>query len=176
VQKTNLNRASFDTGRNVIELVGLKDDVEDAKMMIESHCDYYSVYKDMDTELANIEDGFYEIEGKGKGKGKKGGKKGGKGGFGKFGDRDDWFSAGKGGSGFYPDERDSGKGKGKGKGKGSDKGYGGKGSGKDRDYDDYRGGKGGKGDRDSKGGKKGKKGGSWHDEDDESDDEYYGGA
>ena len=62
--KTNLSRSNI-TEDNKIELIGLRDDVEDAKLLIEQHTAYFGVYKDMDRELQNIEGEYNELTSKG---------------------------------------------------------------------------------------------------------------
>ncbi|CAD7927320.1 unnamed protein product [Amoebophrya sp. A25] len=75
-EKSGIVRASLNRTTNVVELIGLKDCVEDAKMALESHCTYFEVYKEMDDELLEIDNSFAELGANGKG-GKKGkGKKG----------------------------------------------------------------------------------------------------
>merc|ERR1712228_610456 len=62
----------FDDKTSSIELCGLSNQVEAAKMMIMVHRDYLPVYKDMGQERDEIQAQFAEQDFKGKGKKAKG--------------------------------------------------------------------------------------------------------
>lgn len=68
----NYKKSRYLANENKIELIGLKETVEDAKQVLDTHCQYYSVYKEMDNELAAIDGEFFELDdqwGRGGGRG-----------------------------------------------------------------------------------------------------------
>lgn len=77
-KKADLHSAHFDDKTSSLELCGLKQQVEDAKMLINVHSEYQSVYQNMDEEQSLIQQSFDELDAAGdrrqKGKGKSGGK------------------------------------------------------------------------------------------------------
>jgi len=79
-----------------IELIGLKQQIEDTIMLLEGHSQYHSVYKEMDREQENLQSSFADL-----------GRMGGKGGW-------------KGGKKSEADDKGKGKGSVKGKGKSKD--------------------------------------------------------
>merc|ERR1719263_900093 len=101
-----------------------RDDVEDAKLLIEQHTAYFGVYKDMDRELQNIEGEYNELTSKGMKSGPMGKKGKGKG----KNFMDDFY----GGKGGWDDGYSKG---GKGKGKKGGKGYDAKGEKQHGNYD-----------------------------------------
>lgn len=73
-EKAGLQYARFDNKTSSIELRGLRQQVEDAKLMVHVHRDYLSVYQDMSNEQRTIAKQFAELDRRGGKKG--GGKKG----------------------------------------------------------------------------------------------------
>mmetsp|Transcript_12819 Transcript_12819/g.45390 ORF Transcript_12819/g.45390 Transcript_12819/m.45390 type:complete len:485 (-) Transcript_12819:54-1508(-) len=61
-RKTELSYARFDDKAGCLELCGLKHQVENARMLIEAHTEYLSVYKTMDEEQCAIQQGFEQLE------------------------------------------------------------------------------------------------------------------
>mmetsp|Transcript_91144 Transcript_91144/g.262880 ORF Transcript_91144/g.262880 Transcript_91144/m.262880 type:complete len:457 (+) Transcript_91144:84-1454(+) len=70
-----LQYARFDSKTSSIELRGLRQQVEDAKLMVQVHRDYLAVYQDMSKEQRTLAKEFAELDRRGgkKGGGKKGG-------------------------------------------------------------------------------------------------------
>ncbi|CAD7955380.1 unnamed protein product [Amoebophrya sp. A120] len=76
-EQSGIGQCIFDGDRNVVTLIGLKEQVQDAMMLLEAHCTYNDVYQEMDEELAELEnelDRGNRGAGRGgtKGKGKRG--------------------------------------------------------------------------------------------------------
>ncbi|KAF4695319.1 fragile X mental retardation [Perkinsus olseni] len=78
----NLNYARLDesTGSPCLVLSGRRQDLDDAKLLLDSHLQYHDVFEDMAKESRELGDEFYRLgdgpgprRGKGKGKGKGGG-------------------------------------------------------------------------------------------------------
>ncbi|KAF4707245.1 fragile X mental retardation [Perkinsus olseni] len=78
----NLNYARLDesTGSPCLVLSGRRQDIDDAKLLLDSHLQYHDVFEDMAKESRELGDEFYRLgdgpdprRGKGKGKGKGGG-------------------------------------------------------------------------------------------------------
>merc|ERR1711920_310573 len=61
--KTELHYARFDDNTKSLELCGLRQQVEDAKMLISVHRDYLQVYQDMDDEQHAIQESFDQLDG-----------------------------------------------------------------------------------------------------------------
>jgi len=73
-RKTELHYARFDDKTNSLELLGLRHQVEDAKLMISAHREYLPAYQDMDEEQKTIQGAFLQLGDRDKGGGKKGGR------------------------------------------------------------------------------------------------------
>lgn len=84
-KKTDLLYARFDDNNGCLELCGSRSQVEDARMLIQVHAEYQTVYKSMDEEQSQMRQSFEKLDaqdskgpGKGPGKGTgKGSRKGG---------------------------------------------------------------------------------------------------
>mmetsp|Transcript_61635 Transcript_61635/g.133454 ORF Transcript_61635/g.133454 Transcript_61635/m.133454 type:complete len:467 (-) Transcript_61635:54-1454(-) len=77
-KKTELHYARYDDKSMSLELCGLRQQVEDAKMLISVHLEYLPVYQDMDEEQHAIQQSFEELGSAGPRKGEKGKGRGGK--------------------------------------------------------------------------------------------------
>merc|ERR1712084_80054 len=77
-KKTELHGARFDDNNKSLELCGLRQQVEDAKLLISVHKEYLQVYQDMDEETVAIQESFEKLNNASgfPRKGKRGGKGG----------------------------------------------------------------------------------------------------
>jgi len=57
-RKADLLYARFNPDKEALELCGLRDSVESAKMLIETHADYLQVYQEMDEEVVGLNQSF----------------------------------------------------------------------------------------------------------------------
>lgn len=61
-RKAGLVNARFLSSTQVIELQGLRDCVESAKLLIDTHADYWPVYQEMDQECGLLEQSFKALD------------------------------------------------------------------------------------------------------------------
>merc|ERR1712087_776030 len=61
-KKTELHYARFDDNSKSLELCGLRQQVEDAKLLISVHREYLQVYQDMDEETTAIQESFDKLD------------------------------------------------------------------------------------------------------------------
>merc|ERR1719293_91890 len=77
-EKTACLHIGFNDETTSLELCGLGQQVEDAKLLIKAHSEYLQVYKEMDEEQNTIQQSFDELDSTGsRMRGRKGGNKGG---------------------------------------------------------------------------------------------------
>ena len=66
-ERIGVFRARFDDDSSSVELIGIKENVDDARLVLESHCQYQQVYLDMGEELDDIDRAYNEmVRGKGR--------------------------------------------------------------------------------------------------------------